>query len=90
MVDHRFSARALSKLSATLPVEGATPASTRRWVNRSEVYWLALVAVEDQLPSAHLAREDRVVQGRQIATAADPLPDDLCEAIAKISGQLEH
>jgi hypothetical protein len=29
---------ALSKLSPVLPVEGATPASTRRWVNRSAVY----------------------------------------------------
>jgi hypothetical protein len=28
-----------SKLSPVLPVEGATPASTRRWANRSAVYW---------------------------------------------------
>jgi hypothetical protein len=42
MVDHRFSARALSKLSPVLPVEGATPASTSRWVNRSAVYWALL------------------------------------------------
>ena len=30
-----------SKLSPVLPVEGATPASTRRWVNRSAVYCLS-------------------------------------------------
>ena len=39
------------------------------------------------------ARRYRTVQikaGRQILTAADPLPDDLREAIAKIGGQLEH
>ncbi|MFC5995366.1 hypothetical protein ACFQE5_14220 [Pseudonocardia hispaniensis] len=41
-MDHRFSARALSKLSPVLPVEGATPASRRRWVNRSAVYWAPL------------------------------------------------
>ena len=42
MVDHRFSARALSKLSPTPPVEGAMPASSSRWVNRIEVYWQPL------------------------------------------------
>jgi hypothetical protein len=39
------------------------------------------------------ARRYRTVQikaGRQILTAADPLPDDLREAIAKIGGPLEH
>jgi hypothetical protein len=39
------------------------------------------------------ARRYRTVQiraGRQILTAADPLPDDLREAITKIGGQLEH
>ena len=39
------------------------------------------------------ARRYRTVQikaGRQILTAADPLPDDLREAIAKIGGNLEH
>jgi hypothetical protein len=38
-------------------------------------------------------RRYRTVQikaGRQILTAADPLPDDLREAIAKIGGKLEH
>jgi len=38
-------------------------------------------------------RRYRTVQikaGRQILTAADPLPDDLREAIAKIGGNLEH
>ena len=42
MVDHRFSDRALSKLSPTPPVDGAMPASSRRWVNRIEVYWQPL------------------------------------------------
>jgi hypothetical protein len=42
MVAHRFSASALSKLSPTLPVDGAMPASWRRWVNRSAVYWQPL------------------------------------------------
>ena len=39
------------------------------------------------------ARRYRTVQikaGRQILTAADPLPDDLRHALAKISGRLEH
>lgn len=38
-VDHRFSGSELSKLSPTLPVDGAMPASTRRWVHRTAVYW---------------------------------------------------
>jgi hypothetical protein len=32
----------------------------------------------------------QIKAGRQILTAADPLPDDLREAIAKIGGKLEH
>ncbi len=39
------------------------------------------------------ARRYRTVQikaGRQILTAADPLPDDLRDALAKISTRLEH
>jgi transposase len=39
------------------------------------------------------ARRYRTVQlkaGRQILIAADPLPDDLAEALAKISSRLEH
>ena len=35
-------------------------------------------------------RTVKIKAGRQTLTAADPLPDDLREAIAKISGQLEH
>src|SRR6516165_7810271 len=35
-------------------------------------------------------RTVKIRAGRQILTAADPLSDDLHEAIAKISGQLEH
>jgi transposase len=35
-------------------------------------------------------RTVKIRAGRQILTAADPLPDDLREAIAKISRQLEH
>jgi transposase len=39
------------------------------------------------------ARRYRTVQikaGRQLLTAADPLPDDLRHVLAKISGRLEH
>jgi hypothetical protein len=32
----------------------------------------------------------QIKAGRQILTAADPLPGDLCEAIVKIGGKLEH
>ena len=35
-------------------------------------------------------RTVKIKAGRQILTAADPLPDDLRDAIGKISGQLEH
>jgi len=35
-------------------------------------------------------RTVHIKAGRQILTAADPLPDDLREAIAKIGGNLEH
>jgi len=35
-------------------------------------------------------RTVKIRAGRQILTAADPLPDDLRDAIGKISGQLEH
>jgi hypothetical protein len=35
-------------------------------------------------------RAVKIKAGRQILTAADPLSDDLCEAIASIGGQLEH
>ena len=33
------SARALSKASPTVPTEGVSPASSRVWANRTEVYW---------------------------------------------------
>jgi hypothetical protein len=39
------------------------------------------------------ARRYRTVQiraGRQILTAADPLPDDLAEALAKINSRYAH
>jgi hypothetical protein len=39
------------------------------------------------------ARRYRTVQiraGTQILTAADPLPDDLSEALTKITSRLEH
>jgi len=32
----------------------------------------------------------QIKAGRQILTAADPLPDDLRETIAKIGGNLKH
>ncbi len=35
-------------------------------------------------------RTVKIKAGRQILTAADPLPDDLRDAIAEIIGQLEH
>src|SRR5690242_11778356 len=55
-------------------------------------------SIEDQTgwsirKSGRTARRYRTVEieaGRHIRTAADPLPDDLREAIAQISGQLEH
>jgi Transposase DDE domain len=40
--------------------------------------------------TARRYRTVKIKAGRQILTAADPLPDDLREAIAKIDGQLEH
>ena len=40
--------------------------------------------------TARRYRTVKIKAGRQILTAADPLPDDLREAIARISGQLEH
>jgi hypothetical protein len=40
--------------------------------------------------TARRYRTVKIRAGRQILTAADPLPDDLREAIAKISRQLEH
>ncbi len=40
--------------------------------------------------TARRYRTVKIKAGRQILTAADPLPNDLREAIAKISGQLEH
>ena len=40
--------------------------------------------------TARRYRTVKIKVGPQILTAADPLPDDLREAIAKISGQLEH
>jgi hypothetical protein len=40
--------------------------------------------------TARRYRTVKIKAGRQVLTASDPLPDDLREAIAKISGQLEH
>jgi DDE family transposase len=40
--------------------------------------------------TARRYRTVKIKAGRQILTAADPLPDDLRKAITKISGQLEH
>ena len=40
--------------------------------------------------TARRYRTVKIKAGRQILTAADPLPDDLREAITKIGGQLEH
>jgi hypothetical protein len=40
--------------------------------------------------AARRYRTVKIKAGRQILTAADPLPDDLREAITQIGGQLEH
>jgi hypothetical protein len=40
--------------------------------------------------TARRYRTVRIKAGRQILTAADPLPDDLRDALAKISSGLEH
>ena len=40
--------------------------------------------------TARRYRTVKIRAGRQILTAADPLPDDLRDAIGKIRGQLEH
>ena len=40
--------------------------------------------------TARRYRTVKIKAGTQILTAADPLPDDLREAIAKIGGKLEH
>lgn len=40
--------------------------------------------------TAHRYRTVKIKAGRKILTAADPLPDDLRDAIAQIGSQLEH
>jgi hypothetical protein len=40
--------------------------------------------------TARRYRTVRIKAGTQILTAADPLPDDLCDALTKISSRLEH
>jgi transposase len=40
--------------------------------------------------TARRYRTVKIKAGRQILTAADPLPDDLRDALTKISGRLEH
>ena len=40
--------------------------------------------------TARRYRTVKIKAGRQILTAADPLPEDLREALTRISGQLEH
>jgi hypothetical protein len=40
--------------------------------------------------TARRYRTVKIKTGRQILTAADPLPDDLREAIAEIGRKLEH
>jgi hypothetical protein len=40
--------------------------------------------------TARRYRTVKIKAGRQILTAADPLPDNLREAIAQIGDQLEH
>ena len=40
--------------------------------------------------TARRYRTVRIKTGRQILTAADPLPDDLRDALAKVGSRLEH
>ena len=52
-----------------------------------------LLEFEVAVPHLRPARRYRTVQiraGRQILTAADPLPDDLAEALAKINSHDVH
>ena len=70
------------------------PASTRRWVNRTAVYWAPLIAVMDQLPITDIARPDRVVERgeRQVsvrAWAAAPADYLVGERISH-AGQPQH
>jgi Transposase DDE domain len=47
-------------------------------------------SIKKYVRTARRYRTVKIKAGRQILTAADPLPDDLREAIAKIGCQLEH
>src|SRR5215207_5740548 len=93
IVDHRFSARALSKLSPVLPVEGATPASTRRWVNRSAVYWAPLSLWKISCRPARRASESVAQRGEhQLGDAArvgGPADDAVGERVTH-AGQPQH
>src|SRR5687768_13132192 len=81
MVDHRFSARALSKLSPT-PPRGASDAGVDEALRKPHQRVLTtVVAVMDELPVADIAGKDRVVQCRQdelgVRTRAAVPADDL-------------
>jgi hypothetical protein len=47
-------------------------------------------SIKKYVRTARRYRTVKIKAGRQILTAADPLPTDLREALTKISGQLEH
>ena len=47
-------------------------------------------SIKKFIRTARRYRTVKIKAGRQILTAADPLPDDLRDAITKIGGQLEH
>ena len=56
-------------------------------------HWIESQTVCSIRKFVRTAQRYRTVQikaGRQILTAADPLPDDLRHALAKIRGRLEH
>ena len=47
-------------------------------------------SIKKSVRTARRYRTVKIKAGRRILTAADPLPDDLRQAIVEIGGQLEH
>jgi hypothetical protein len=48
------------------------------------------LSIKKFVRTARRYRTVKIKAGRQILTAADPLPDDLRDALTKIGGRLEH
>ena len=69
---------------------GAALAASVEAAEYKQVTALFADVVKKFVRTARRYRTVKIKAGRQILTAADPLPDDLREAIARISGQLEH